>query len=512
MTMQQVLEAVRGLGERFDRHAKRLRALEAEAGMEDDPDDDNEKEPKDPNDPDTKMDPDDEDKDRGRSTRTPGQTMTRAEIHRAAREKDKKARSGNYGNIGINPNPGPTRNKMGDAGMTVGAMLRSALTGGASKSGYRELEVLEENHITYDRDHLVVPWDFLAEYGRHAAKVERKLETWEPKEIQAGYVRQVWDTIGKDGHVRTITSAGSSGAGAVGIDLDVARSQLWLHEVSPVLGYMNPVMGVNSEYQIFIGNVAPTGSEVAEGGAHTENSPSLSRLRRTPTIIHYPWSLSGNLSAMDEVGLGSLFENGVQGLILERGTRAILSGPNTLASFAANANSFDGLFASGLNLTAFGANADASITAFDRAVVTAAESQLRKNNATGDNLFWILSNAMVEVAVDKRIGGTDAIVFLAQRDPEKFREGLIGGTTAGLGSYYVESGELGRPHGTAYKRTAIGIVGFGSQMIPIFFGQGIEFRIIRLTSSTNTNYSLQMALSFVQANTKNAEAIGQAVS
>ena len=32
-----------------------------------------------------------------------------------------------------------------------------------------------------------------------------------------------------------------------------------------------------------------------------------------------------------------------------------------------------------------------SITAFDRAVVTAAESQLRKNNATGENLFWILS-------------------------------------------------------------------------------------------------------------------------
>ena len=49
---------------------------------------------------------------------------------------------------------------------------------------------------------------------------------------------------------------------------------------------------------------------------------------------------------MDEVGLGSLFENGVQGLILERATRAILSGPNTLASFANNVNSFDGLFAS----------------------------------------------------------------------------------------------------------------------------------------------------------------------
>ena len=513
MTMQQVLDGIAEVGRVQERILKRVENLEAEVGK-DDPDDDNEKEPKDPNDPDTKMDDDDDDdKDRGRSTRTPGvQPMTRAEIRRAAKAKDKLARSGKYGNIGINPNPGPSRNKHGDAGMTVGAMLRSALTGGASKTGYRELEVLEESRISYDRDHLVVPWDFLAEYGRHAAKVERKLPSWEAKEIQGGYVRQIYDTIGKDGHVRTITSAGSSGAGAVGIDLDVARSQLWLHEVSPVLGYMNPVLGVNSEYQLYVGNVAPTGSEVAEGGAHTENNPTITRLRRTPTIIHYPWSLSGNLSAMDEVGLGSLFENGVQGLILERATRAILSGPNTGALFANNANSFDGLFASGINLTAFGANADASISAFDRAVVTAAESQLRKNNATGENLFWILSNAMVEVAVDKRIGGTDAIVFLAQRDPDKFREGLIGGTTAGLGSHYVETGELGRPHGTAYKQTAIGICGFGSQMVPIFFGQGVEFRLTRLTDTTNTNYSLQMALSFVQANTKNAEAIGQAVS
>ena len=77
MTMAEVLEAVRGLGERFDRHGARLKALERETGMEDDPDDDNEKEPKDPNDPDTKMDPDDEDKDRGRSTRAPGQPRSR---------------------------------------------------------------------------------------------------------------------------------------------------------------------------------------------------------------------------------------------------------------------------------------------------------------------------------------------------------------------------------------------------------------------------------------------------
>ena len=140
------------------------------------------------------------------------------------------------------------------------------------------------------------PGIFSLSTGDTQLRLRGSFQSWEPKEIQAGYVRQVWDTIGKDGHVRTITSAGSSGAGAVGIDLDVARSQLWLHEVSPVLGYMNPVMGVNSEYQIFIGNVAPTGSEVAEGGAHTENNPTLTRLQQNPD--HYSLSLvplSGNL-------------------------------------------------------------------------------------------------------------------------------------------------------------------------------------------------------------------------
>ena len=39
--------------------------------------------------------------------------MTRAEMHRAAKAKDKLARSGKYGNIGVNPNPGPSRNKHG---------------------------------------------------------------------------------------------------------------------------------------------------------------------------------------------------------------------------------------------------------------------------------------------------------------------------------------------------------------------------------------------------------------
>ena len=110
MTMAEVLEAIQGMGQRFDRQDLRLKALERETGMDSDDDDDEAKKQAeeamaDDDDP-------DKDKDRGRSTRTPA-TMTRAEIHRAARAKDKLARSGKYGNIGINPNPGPSRNKNG---------------------------------------------------------------------------------------------------------------------------------------------------------------------------------------------------------------------------------------------------------------------------------------------------------------------------------------------------------------------------------------------------------------
>ena len=225
MTMQQVLDGIHGLDERFREHAARLKALERETGMvdSDDPDDDE-----------AKKKAEEAMADDGRSGQGSRQVHQDATaLHWADHDQGRNAQ-GCQGQGQTSPQwqirehrrqpqPGPEPEQTRRWGMTVGAMLRSALSG-ASKTGYRELEVLEENHITYDRDHLVVPWDFLAEYGRHATKVERKLESWEPKEIQAGYVRQVYDTIGKDGHVRTITSAGSSGAGAVGVDLDVARS------------------------------------------------------------------------------------------------------------------------------------------------------------------------------------------------------------------------------------------------------------------------------------------------
>ena len=207
MTMQQVLEGIRGLGERFNIQDKRLLALERETGMVDEDEDDDEAKKKaeamaDDDDPDK-----DPDKDRGRSTSP--RTMSRAEMHRAAKAKDKQARAGKYGNIGINPSPGPSRNKHGDAGMNAGNMLRSALTGGSFKDGHRELEYLEERNISFSRQGTVIPWDFLATTGRHAEKIERNLGTpkaWAPKLIEGRNVTTKFDRMGADGHVRAITS------------------------------------------------------------------------------------------------------------------------------------------------------------------------------------------------------------------------------------------------------------------------------------------------------------------
>ena len=52
MTMAQVLEAIRGLGERFDTQDERLEALERETGISDDDPDDDDEAMKDPDDPD----------------------------------------------------------------------------------------------------------------------------------------------------------------------------------------------------------------------------------------------------------------------------------------------------------------------------------------------------------------------------------------------------------------------------------------------------------------------------
>ena len=88
-------------------------------------------------------------------------------------------------------------------------------------------------------------------------------------------------------------------------------------------------------------------------------------------------------------------------------------------------------------------------------------------------------------------------------------EGLIGGSVIGMGTPYVETNQLGVTNSEAVRRDGVAICGFGSQMVPIFFGQGIEFRLLRDPQETGVQYSLQVPMNYLTVNPLNATGIAQ---
>ena len=118
-------------------------------------------------------------------------------------------------------------------------------------------------------------------------------------------------------------------------------------------------------------------------------------------------------------------------------------------------------------------------------------------------------SCLATAGVDERIGGANAVIYLLQRSPDSFREGLIGGSVIGMGTPYVETNQLGVTNGEAVRRDGIAICGFGSQMVPILFGQGIEFRLLRDPSETGVQYSLQVPMNYLTVNPLNATGIAQ---
>ena len=121
--------------------------------------------------------------------------------------------------------------------------------------------------------------------------------------------------------------------------------------------------------------------------------------------------------------------------------------------------------------------------------------------------YWL--GRWLPAGVDERIGGANAVIFLLQRSPDKFRQGLIGGSVIGMGTPYVETNQLGVTNSEAVRRDGIAICGFGSQMVPILFGQGIEFRTLRDPSETGVQYSLQVPCNYLTVNPLNATGIAQ---
>ena len=437
--------------------------------------------------------------------------LTRAESRRAARERQKASQSERYGSHNLKPEGmGRTLTDTPFSELRAGKLLRSAMSPNQSdKEGYPELELLGARGIHLERDQVVIPFDLMAN-GRHAVGVEKRLkEGWRQMPIHAPNLEERID-----GQLKSRALTSSNNAGAIGVDLDVARSQMWLAEVSPIMAYINGVMGVNQQYQLWYGDTAPTGGEVAEGGGSTENNPSLTKVTRNPVAFHYPWSINGNLSVLDAVGLEERIANGVEQQLMPRFLRACLSGPNTAASFANNSNSFNGLLSSSIAATMFGAAADTSISDLDREDIMLAEGQLRKNNAVGEGPFWVFNTDIVNYAVDKRTGGSDSPVYLMSRDPDRFREGLVGGDIGGHGSRFVETNLLGvtQVNSKAFARTAVGVYLFGSQAVFILFGPGLEFRRLLPTDKTKTDYSLTLYGNFCFVNPLNGRELLQTIS
>ena len=78
-----------------------------------------------------------------------------------------------------------------------------------------------------------------------------------------------------------------------------------------------------------------------------------------------------------------------------------------------------------------------------------------------------------------------------------------------MGSRYCETNQLGVTNSEEVRQTGIAVVGFGSQMVPILFGQGVEFRVLRDPSETGVQYSLQVPMNYLTVNPLNATGIAQ---
>ena len=355
----------------------------------------------------------------------------------------------------IIPNPALSRDKHGDDGMHVGRMIQAAMLGGRhTKAGSRELELLSELKVEYSSERMVLPFALLARCGRHADKIKARRAAGErtrQKSVEAaGYFREGYTVIGDDGGERSIVSSSTgagAGGGALPVRLDVDRSQMWLYETAPVLAALNPRMGIQGEYKAWYGSTAPGGGFVGESGSHTATNPALTEIIREPKTIHFPWSVSNSFIAMDANRVASLFEEAVEGQLMNLVTKTMVSGPNVGANFAADTLAFNGLLNSGIGEVSYGA----ALANFDRAAVIDAEQQLLLNEAIGSDRVWLLSLDVEGEALNQKIGTLhNGVMYLAEQiRPYMGRiGGEVPGAGEGEGTPYVSSGLIGHADGT----------------------------------------------------------------
>ena len=431
-------------------------------------------------------DPDDDDDDDKR-------TMSRAELRRLARAELKremaKQRSGRYGDVSIVPNPVMTLERDGEAGLSLGNLIRVQVNRSAfSRQASREMEWMERSeYMPQDLSAVaVIPFEFLSRYApmSRAKNRERQvaLRDTPPERVRAA-----------------ITTAANVGYGTIATEVDLENSQAWLYDRAPVLDHFTVRTGAMGEQKYFYGdNVAaqrPSPAEHGEGAAVTESSPRLVNFSRLPVAISDYFPISSSLIASATVPIDSVILGGAERLVSERVVRNVLSGPFVGVDFATSASAMqDGLIDAGITNRDYGA-ADAN---FDRDDIVAVEQALRALNPMGDKLVWITSTGFETLARNERVGGTEAVRFVAERNTGNLFEGIMNPSPGGMGVPYVSSTHLGR---TGYVNPAFLIM--GSQVVVCFWGGGIELIVFNNPAKNAVDYGFRVHANVAVVNPHN---------
>ena len=225
------------------------------------------------------------------------------------------------------------------------------------------------------------------------------------------------------------------------------------------------------------------------------------RLRRLPITIADRFPISSALLAAATVNIENIALMGAESLVREHLVRNVLAGPGVGDAFADVTNAITtGITHSGIGNTNYGA-ADAN---FDRDDIVEVEGALRAKNPVGNNLVWIVSTGLENLARTKRIGGTESVRFVAERNSGSLFEGIMNPNPGGMGIPYVSSTHFGET-----GVTNPGILMYGSASCVPVWGGGIDVIMFNDPNNAADMYGFRLHANHAFVNSNNAHRIKQ---
>ena len=432
---------------------------------------------------------------------------TRAERRRERREEEKvkvkERRSNKYGDRNVNPNPSLSYEEHGLDGIRSVQRMFGLRTGGPAartKAASREIgwiEAHEEGQPGFDFSYMrsdftfVMPFEFLTETGlrgQHFGEYERKGKDGQPR------ARRL--KPGPGPNQRAVTSGDvnnnttGAGAGSISTLVDVPNSMAWLYDTAPILDYIVVDTGVSDFRKVYYGSQNPTFDWVPEAGVATKGNPGLAQIELTPTPLITTYDMSGGLLKSSAINAAELFMSGAENLLWNEVVKAVLSGRNVGAAGANDANAFVGLLNSGIAVTNYGAR-----NAFARSAVVASIDRLVTNLADGQNHVWFMSPGFASLANNTLRGGNASSLYLFERD-ESIRTGYMEGAPAVITTLLQKTG---------FTNPAVNL--YGSRVLLVIWGPGIEVRMFSPPGSDFVEFGLQVHANMAMVNPLNADGV-----